>query len=330
MYAKVSAEALRDLVLASGLVRGQNSVSWVFDCPLCHKKNKLYIRKSDGRFVCWVCKETSGFQGRPEYALTELLKLPIQDIRAVVYTGGLVRKGNLLQVDLKDFYGDGDELPAVEQELPEIDWDPSFVDQSRPSWAKAAAYLEKRGVTAEMARQFDLRYWPTAQRVVVPVVVGGLLRGWQARTVVPDVVPKIRTSEGLKGGRILMFQDSLLNSPHAILTEGPFDAMKASVCGGAVATMGKAVTQRQLGIVTRSGVTRIYLALDPDAASDTMRLSRDLHDSEVYLLRAPAHREDLGECTPEEVREAFGKAERWSPSKLLVYMDPAKARARTF
>jgi hypothetical protein len=41
--------------------------------------------KSDGRFVCWVCAETSGFKGRPEFALQELLGMSLSSIKEKIY-----------------------------------------------------------------------------------------------------------------------------------------------------------------------------------------------------------------------------------------------------
>jgi DNA primase len=96
------------------------------------------------------------------------------------------------------------------------------------------------------------------------------------------------------------------------------DAIKADWCGGAVATMGKAVSATQLDVIRRAGIKKIYLALDPDAAEEVNRLAYELGDMETRLLLPPKGRKDLGECSFEEVYEAFQQAEPFTAGNLLL------------
>jgi hypothetical protein len=120
---------------------------------------------------------------------------------------------------------------------------------------------------------------------------------------------------GKLGKECFMFQDRLQGSKHAVLTEGPFDALKGHLVGGNVASMGKDVSARQLDIIVRSGVRALYVGLDRDAAKEVGRIVRDLHGTlDLYRLLPPPHRDDLGECTMEEVAHQFHTAEPMGPA----------------
>jgi DNA primase len=115
-----------------------------------------------------------------------------------------------------------------------------------------------------------------------------------------------------------MFQDNLINSPHAIICEGPVDALKCHLIGGAVATMGKNVSKRQIEIINNSGVGRVYVALDPDAVTEIKHLLQAFPDKETHLLQPPPDKKDLGECSLEEVRDLFQRARPWDKGSLLT------------
>lgn len=332
--------ALVRIVESSGVPHRQNAIAFIFTCPRCQKKDKLYIRKRDGRFVCWVCAETENFKGHAEWALRELTGIKIRELQEKLYGGEIPDQLVELEVELDDIWG--------EQEDDEISLPPApkpvccpfdFYEYTDPLFADGARYLASRGIKIEHVKAYDIRYCPayvqgkgfrTDRRVIFPVKVKGTLIGWQARIIdstkrVDDSgrefsIPKILTSESLRdsGARYLMFQDQLKDSPHCVLTEGPVSAIKAHLCGGNVASMGKAVTAAQLDTILSYGVKKLYLALDPDAAGDVSRILRDLDPSvETYLLLPPEGREDLGDATQEEVYEQFKNAPRVDRDVLM-------------
>jgi hypothetical protein len=105
------------------------------------------------------------------------------------------------------------------------------------------------------------------------------------------------------------------------------DALKCHLAGGNVASMGKVVSSQQIALIKASGVRRVYLGLDRDAATETMKLAkafsdyRDTGDGgmfEVYrLLPAPGY-DDLGDMPPELVLEQFRSAPRVGAGSLLL------------
>lgn len=335
----VDPKALEKLIRESGVSFRQNAASYKFTCPRCNKPEKLWMLKTTGQFVCFYCAEIDGFKGSPEYALRELLDRPLHELQHELYGTAYLDADTGLELNLKDFFGDeeSDDIIDVQKEEPllEIGWPVDSIHVSLS--VEAMAYLVKRGIPLQVCNRYNIRYWPAKKRILFPVVMHGKLVGYQGRTIL-DVteflgddgsvkrIPKILSSDKMPRERTLMFHDNLIGSPHAVLCEGPVDALKADLCGGNVAAMGKAVTRTQLKLIIDSGVKRLYLALDPDAAKEVKRIAMDMSDKiEVYLLNTPKGRKDLGEATCEEVLEEFKKAMPFNAGKLLLYF---KSHAR--
>ncbi len=225
-----------------------------------------------------------------------------------------------LKLNLKDLWGYEEEEFGfeLEEELPEVPWDPNIVDYKDPKFEPGFKYLRSRGLDDRHVMEYDIRYNPVSKRVIFPVKVNNRLLGWQGRyientTFVRDGreihLPKVVTSTGLKKDLVLMFQDRLKGRDHCILTEGPVSALKANLCGGNVASMGKNVSDKQLDIIVKS-VPKLYLGLDPDAAKEIDTICRKLYGKiKLYHLPPPPGREDLGDATEEEVLCAYRSAE---------------------
>ncbi len=315
--------ALEELVKSSNLSYHENSVSWIFNCPRCAKRDKLYLRKRDGRFVCWHCATTIGYQGRPEFALRDLLGVSIAELRARLYGDGYeASEGSYVNVPaVADYFSDQDDVPEGLLPLKLMPFPLEFVPMDHVHAERAREYLAARGIDLGLAMEYGLHYNPVERRVIFPISVDGRLVGWQARTIEASEWwdeelqkkmrrPKILTPRGVDRERCLMFQDRLRGSSHAVLCEGPVDALKCHRVGGNVASMGKSVSTGQLALLRDYDVRRVYLALDPDAAAEITRLCRELSDLEVYLMKVPKPYSDFGEMSLAEVERAFLAAER--------------------
>jgi hypothetical protein len=323
-------DALNNFITKGGVPFRQNAISFIFDCPRCEKSDKLYIRKKDGRFVCWRCKETDRFQGRAEFALRELYNLPISTIYPVLYGADVPDTLQDLDLDLggteDEFWGDPPEASPVNTVVVPDD----FVDYTHNSFLPGYKYLKSRGVDLDLIEYYDIRYSPFDSRVVFPIKVNNEWVGWQARYIKNTKridlakgavveIPKVLTSNSIRGkaGRILMFQDNLTVG-HCVLAEGPISAIKAHKCGGNVASMGKAVSLNQLQIIA-SKCKKLYIALDPDAGEDISRIVNDYDlGLELYLLQPVDGKEDLGDCTLDEVYEQFQTAPKLNKGDLVL------------
>lgn len=307
----------------------QNGKAFILTCPRCEKKDKLYIRKSDGRFVCWVCKERSNFQGSPEYVFAELTGRPIAELRGLIHGDSSLTGEVTLDVSIKDFFDeeDGDDFELVAQPLQPVELDPDFRDLDSVWAAPGVEYLQRRGIPKEIALQYGIMYWPAERRVVFPVSSHGKTYGWQSRTIDPDKwigedgeiysIPKALTYSGLRKDRALMFSDRI-NAEHAVLCEGPIDAIKAHLCGGNVASLGKAVSKYQLNLLVNSGIKRLYLGLDPDASEEVAGVVRKLsdYDIDLYDMRPPTG--DLGGMTFDQVYDLYKNAPKVNAAHLFI------------
>jgi hypothetical protein len=133
-------------------------------------------------------------------------------------------------------------------------------------------------------------------------------------------IPKILTT----GPRdtVLMFQDRLATSDHAIICEGPVDALKCHLVGGNVATMGKVVSSRQIEIIKGSAASRKSTwPWTWTPATETMKLLKAFNDYvdtgdramfEVYSSSQLPGYEDLGampvEAMPRQLCSAAAPA----------------------
>lgn len=339
----IDANALAKLIRDSGVAYRENATSYVFECPRCHKKDKLAMYKETGGFICYHCA-SDGFKGRPEFALAELLNKHISEIRKIIYGSNAPEIFGYLDVQLIDRWNEEEESyppDNIESNIPETCWPPDFVGMESPmTFVKGARYLHKRGITPEHVVAYDIKYSPVDQRVAFPVQVNGKLIGWQARSINPTErwdaetermirIPKILTSGNLvgKGQKWLMFQDRLKGSQHCILAEGPISAIKAHKCGGNVASMGKNVSEYQLKTIKNS-VKKLYIALDPDAGQEIAKLAYDLYDDlEIYIMRMPQNftqldseenEKDLGDLSEDEVLEIFLSASPEPRGRIYV------------
>jgi DNA primase len=325
-----SPDELKDLIVKSGVPFKQNGNSFKFTCPKCNKPEKLWMLKKTGRFICFYCSETEGFKGKAEFALTELLGLPLVAIREKLYgKSAILSSATGIEFNLHDFFDDNDEefLPDSVAQNP-IEWPPDAFPIADALAAKGAAYLEGRGVPTDVASFYDIHYWPSHQRVLFPIIANGYLLGHQGRTILEETefvlpsgkvyrIPKILTSATTRRDGVLMFQDSLQNPDHVIVCEGPIDAIKCHLVGGAVATMGKNVSREQIRLINDSPAKKVYVGLDPDAVSEIKSLVKAFPQKETYLLQPLPGKKDLGECSMEEVRQQFYKAEIFDGFKLL-------------
>jgi DNA primase len=328
----IDTTALKSLVEDSGISYRKNSVSWIFDCPKCNKRDKLYMRQRDGRFVCWFCATTINYQGRAEFALRDLLGVSLADIKLRLYgeDGHHYSPGNILGLPpLEDFFSPAEYIPFDIIPLKEMPFPLDYYPIDEPEARRGREYLEGRGVDMALAQKYGLRYYPLDCRVIFPILVEGRVIGWQGRSILPEKVIdaegierrvlKILTPKGVDRNRVLMFQDNLKGSEHAVVGEGPFDGIKADLCGGNVATMGKSVSKGQIQLIKNTpGMKRVYLAIDPDAAAELTRLCREFSDFEVFHMIPSGGFEDFGAMSPESVLDCFRVARRVRPANVFL------------
>ncbi len=317
--------ALLDEGGGAGPVR-RSAASWVFTCPMCGSSGcKMYART--GWFTCFSCRHVNGMHGPADLFLAKALGIPRDEAKVRLYGAeGTPMRINFTAPQFLVPEEDEQDLP------PHLPWDYHHYPLDHKFAERGAAYLAGRGVPVEVAVQYGVRYSPPERRVYFPLTWHGVQVGWQGRLVVQDwwIDPETgRKKYGIKAlttlpsgwrDRLVMFQERLQPGGHAVLGEGPVGTIKAHLCGGNVATMGKVVSRAQIQILKNEGIKTLYLALDPDAADETMRVVRSVAGwMETRLIEIPPNREDTGEMSFEEVYDAFRAARPIKPWHILPY-----------
>lgn len=102
-------------------------------------------------------------------------------------------------------------------------------------------------------------------RLVFPMLVNGKLLGWQARTVIKDVMPKMYSARGMLRNSIVYNIDMACDKHVCIITEGPLSAIR--VGDHAVALLGKTMSDNQLRLIGNKFRNKhVVIMTDPDAA----------------------------------------------------------------
>lgn len=320
-------EKLVDTIKELGVGYKTTSNSFVFNCPECGGKDKLYMHRKKGFFKCFKCGEENGFMGRPEFALVKMGDLRLPDLVEKLY-GISFQFDEMIKIeflydpfDYDSLYTDEEPLPPVEP----IHFPVDFYGFGRAEFKPGLEYCAFRGVTIEQIKKHNIQYSPKQNRVIFPVWYGNQLFGWQGRYIKDLVVrrangdiaykiPKAITSTNLTSGRLLMFHNNTIGTDQIIVCEGPITALHAEWApgGGAVATLGKQVSRHQIKAIAEHAGSKIYLALDPDAATMSGRIYNTLSElcpsKKIYLMYPPAGKKDLGDCTKEEVIAAYDNA----------------------
>lgn len=304
--------------------------SLILTCPRCGHHEKLWVRRRDGRTVCWHCP------GGPRSAaagLAMLLGVPQARAEALLGVGAGPAPLELSCVVL-DPMGPAPPrnlAPQVAQLPPRL-LPPTAVDLRDPAAAAACVYLTSRGVPPPLAWAYSITYEAGANRLLFPLFQRGNLVGWQGRWCGPEgTAPfpgKIATSPGVAGAPLVMFADRLRPGGDAVFGEGPFDALKAHLCGGNVGFMGKGITDGQLDIVAAAGVRRCFIGIDPDALSELPALAQRVRDRrmEAYDM-VPRDGRDLGKHGFLEVLSLKRAAAQVVSGVAYCWADPSVARS---
>lgn len=335
MSGEFLAERLDRFMRESNISYHESGQSYIMECPVCHKRDKFYIRKSDGQARCWHCYREAGDPGgKPEFGLSLITGLSISEISSRLYAWQASGSSHKYRLDLKELFPvEEDQYTTSAPELPAADFPFGCYPLSDTFHSsRGVQYLEGRGVPQAVAEAYDVRYWTAQRKVVFPVIMHGRMVGWQWRTIdkiepyegivdgKPKLItpPKTKTYEGLQRDRALMFHDRLLGSRHCVLAEGPFDALKAHLCGGNVATMGKVIGDSQLDLIAAAGIKRIYSGLDPDAIQTTADLARNRGVEDLWWMEIPKEYEDLGQMPMEHVLDIFHDAKRVFSTNVFI------------
>jgi hypothetical protein len=325
-------EKIKEIIsdLGQSYVENQRTIHTA--CPLCNREDKFSILKDNGSSVCYRGSCDWGVRWFEEYIMhignmdrksaREALHGRAKQVSAVA--------GQKLTLKLEDHFAPKEEQKKIDIVIPEV-WPVAatfYLDT--PEGQEGGEYVVRRGIPIPMAKWYGIMYSPATRRILLPIMAGKECYGWQGRAIDPVAdEDRMRNNTGFRRGSLVMFIDRLKGSKHAIVAEGPFDALKFHFCGGNVATMGKVITDQQLDAILASGIEEFYTAFDDDAAKEMRELSKRLTiplyrlvvpESARIRCKAKGKKADFGECTFDECVEAFKNPIKVDDSYLMLYL----------
>jgi len=194
-------------------------------------------------------------------------------------------------------------------------------------------YLEEeRGFSRRIVEEYHVGVGKStgkymSDRIVFPIrSIGGGIVGFTGRTLHDDwkarSIPKWLHSRDYDAKHNLFnidrAKDAITLLGEAIICEGPLDVLRLEDAGvrNSVAVLGKTLYNEQMQILMNVQAFKLRLALDNDAAGISgmhaaVKTAKNFFDVEVVNL--PEGRNDIGDLTIEEIREAFDvKEEIWN------------------
>jgi hypothetical protein len=193
-------------------------------CPLCGRADKFSILKVNGHCICYhgKCDFNKGWF---EKFLSLSLKVSYKEARDIFRGQSILEAGDIKA----DWFDDEKEQLQEDKTLimDSIPWPPPdcvLLDDTRAE--PGVAYLLSRGIPSRIASAYGIVYNTVQRRIVFPVVIDEIARGWQARAIDPNNEWKMLNNEGFVREKLVMFADLLSTSDHVILCEGPVDAIK--------------------------------------------------------------------------------------------------------
>lgn len=326
-----------DIIINAGLTPKEKSRTIHTTCPICGKDDKFSILKENGACICYRGSCSFGKRRFKEWiALTYGITENEADVMLYSSNAEYTRETEVLDDNDLETISDlslktEDDIDMILSELEPIQF-PDFhmVPIIHKDAVEGARYLENRGISIDIATLYDIHYSVIHRRVYFPIKIMGSVYGYQGRHIdkVADV-DRMRNNKGFRRDSLVMFANQLIGKDFAILAEGPVDAIKFNAVGGNVASMGKAISNKQLAIIKSYGIKKIYLALDDDAAIEMNSLSEH-RDLIFYKIDVPesckqrcaivGKKADFGECTFDEAKKAFENAELFNQEKILIYV----------
>lgn len=277
-------------------------------CPRCYdSKYRLYVNRAKKFWVCHHC----GGKGRSAIGFVMWILKCDEDMamRSIISSADSL----LLDDDDEEERPRRRRQEASEVELPE-GFKPLTLPtdrRSEPFWD----YLTGRSITPTMVKEYGMGYCGRGEyrgRVIVPVNIFGVRRGWVGRTIHKDVTRKYMNPPGVHTSRLLFNIDHVVASgtETVVLMEGMFDVFRMNDV--AVCTFGKKISNQQISILARTGIKRWVFCYDGDAWADGARYAQEV-PSYVECFRAKLPKEyDPGEAPMMELTRAIHDAEYWN------------------
>ena len=248
---------LLNRVLNNNGVKLKKQDEYMYWSPfITHHKRKLQINTQTGKWHCWV----SNVGGRNFFQLFKKVSATKEQFDELVELVGDNKFYKVKEEDKKNIV-----------KLPD-DFKPLWNGNDGIVKRHALTYLYKRGITDEDIIKYNIGYCDSglySNRIIVPSYdSNGRLNFFVGRDFYSSKMKykNSPTSKDIIGFEIFINWDEPI-----ILCEGVFDAMAFK--RNAIPLFGKTVPKSLQKKIIEFGVKTLYLALDNDAMSDTIKIT---------------------------------------------------------
>ena len=248
---------LLNRVLNNNGVKLKKQDEYMYWSPfITHHKRKLQINTQTGKWHCWV----SNVGGRNFFQLFKKVSATKEQFDELVELVGENKFYKVKEEDKKNIV-----------KLPD-DFKPLWNGNDGIVKRHALTYLYKRGITDEDIIKYNIGYCDSglySNRIIVPSYdSNGRLNFFVGRDFYSGKMKykNSPTSKDIIGFDIFINWDEPI-----ILCEGVFDAMAFK--RNAIPLFGKTVSKSLQKKIIEFGVKTLYLALDNDAMSDTIKIT---------------------------------------------------------
>lgn len=276
-----------------------NPDNWInIDCPYCDEKGhyNMGFNCAGNYYHCWK----SLHQYPIKKVLSDVLNVPINSVDEILseYEGGarlskkLKNKSNVKSI----------ELPTD-----------TFTSPERK-------YLKARGFSPKyLNKKYGIvgggisGKWKF--RIIIPIYYNGQLMSWTGRSILSKKkikeleIPRYKNlsiEESVRNPKELFFNLDNCKGKEVVLTEGSFDVLRFD--GNAICSLGTELTEGQIALLSER-FEKIFILFDnePEAQEKAhkfgMQLSSIGLDVEIVDVFGDFEKNDMGECTPEEIQK---------------------------
>lgn len=274
-----------------------NGDEFVSNCVFCkHHKKKLSINLVDDKWHCWVC-------GKKGQSLVPLIRLIGETSELKEYFEES-QKVSLLLDNKKEAEKKAYDIPKLPNEFKSL----SNTSKS-PYYSSFVNYVKDRGFTFDDILLWKLGYCDEGEyknRIIIPSFDEyGDLNFCVGRAIYNS---RLKYKHG-EFDKDIIFNDYMIDwSKSIILTEGPFDAMKAGQ--NAIPLQGCNISKNSklFKKIIMKGVD-VYFALDADAFEKQLQIIEKFYFYGINSFYVSLHgKKDVGEMTRDEFIGAKSKA----------------------
>jgi hypothetical protein len=296
---------LLETILGKGRQTSGDNVA--FFSPFCdHHKQKLEINLDssikENPWHCWISNE----KGRSVHTLFKKLRVnknvikKLEDITGSKFFFAGTEKENKLRLP--------DEFIPISTLKP--------TDLKNPYIKNVLVYLKKRGINAIDIVRYNIGYCSSGEyggRILIPSYdAHGNLNYFITRSL-SDFGMKYKNPKVSKD--IIPFDFYINWDIPVVLVEGVFDAI--AVKYNAIPLLGKFMSKELRKKIIEKNVRKIYLALDTDAITDTIKIATYCMNNGISVYNVNLDKKDPSEMGHREFMEKYKNAELLSSSKLM-------------